>query len=118
MKNDLGGGLRGAQAPMACYGCAVVNWAVIPFHLLILGTSKYLENDGAPKHRTLAWHNFTPGLETLSSVHGADRLTVERLCPWCGWRTFGQAHTSPGKLSWPWLKTVILTRPNPTKLQA
>ena len=48
MKNDLGGGLRGAQAPMACYGCAGVNWAVIPFHLLILGTSKYLENDGAP----------------------------------------------------------------------
>ena len=48
MKNDLGGGLRGAQAPMACYGCAGGNWAVIPFHLLILGASKYLENDGAP----------------------------------------------------------------------
>ena len=48
MKNDLGGGPRRVQAPMACYGCAGVNWAVIPFHLLILGTSKYLENDGAP----------------------------------------------------------------------
>ena len=48
MKNDLGGGPRRAQAPMACYGCAGVNWAVIPFHLLILGASKYLENDGAP----------------------------------------------------------------------
>ena len=48
MKNDLGGGPRRAQAPMTCYGCAGVNWAVIPVHLLILGTSKYLENDGAP----------------------------------------------------------------------
>ena len=37
--------LRSAQfhfvAPMACYGHASVNWAVIPFHLLILGMSKY-----------------------------------------------------------------------------
>ena len=28
---------------VACYGHAGVNWAVIPFHLLILGTSTYLE---------------------------------------------------------------------------
>ena len=40
--------------------------------------------DGPAKHRTLAWHNFIHGLATLSSVHGADRLTVERLCPWGG----------------------------------
>ena len=38
--------------------------------------------DGPAKHRTLAWRTFIHCLATLSSVHGADRLTVERLCPW------------------------------------
>ena len=42
----------------------------------------WVKLDGPAKHRTLAWHNFIHGLATLSSVHGADRLTVERLCPW------------------------------------
>ena len=53
--------LRSARAPMACYGRAGANWAVVHFHLLILGTTKYLEKSRSSNgHRSLNLRNYIP----------------------------------------------------------